>query len=58
MPTGLLVCRICAHEFRGTWTRGMDEEFQECPACGHETCEPVAGLPDEEDADGTCPVLA
>lgn len=40
--TGRLRCRMCGHVHVGVWpTSIVDEDAQECPECGHMTCEPI-----------------
>lgn len=39
---GTVRCRMCGHEHASVWPSSIvDETRQECPACGHLTCEPV-----------------
>jgi DNA-directed RNA polymerase subunit RPC12/RpoP len=40
--TATVVCRICSREHVAVWPSDIaDEDAQECPYCGHMTCEPI-----------------
>lgn len=43
--TGMLECRMCGDRHVSVWPEEiMDEDCQECPNCGHMTCEPIEDI--------------